>query len=116
MPDVILDDGGLKISPLRNAAPEEAEDLKAQLYGLLPRVRITGLLAEVAVWTGFADRFSHVRSGEPPQDRSALMAAILADATNLGLGRMAESSQGLTHARLIWTAQWHKPYRRLSLG
>jgi hypothetical protein len=31
---------------------------------------------------------------------------ILADATNLGLARMAESSQGLTHARLIWTAQW----------
>ena len=36
------------------------------------------------------------------------MAAILTDATNLGLGRMAESSQGLTHARLIWTAQWHR--------
>lgn len=35
------------------------------------------------------------------------MAAILADATNLGLGRMAESSHGVTHARLIWTAQWH---------
>ena len=107
LPDVILDDGGLKISPLRNAVPEEAEVLKAQLYGLLPRIRITDLLAEVAVWTGFGDHFAHVRSGEPPQDGPALMAAILADATNLGLGRMAESSQGLTHARLIWTAQWH---------
>lgn len=107
LPDVILDGGGLKISPLRNAVPEGAEDLKAQLYGLLPRIRITDLLAEVAGWTGFANRFTHVRSGEPPQDVPALMAAVLADATNLGLGRMAESSQGLTHARLIWTAQWH---------
>lgn len=107
LPDVTLDDGGLKISPLRNAVPEEAEVLKAQLYGLLPRIRITDLLAEVAVWTGFGDHFAHVRSGDPPQDGPALMAAILADATNLGLGRMAESSQGLTHARLIWTAQWH---------
>ena len=35
------------------------------------------------------------------------MGAILADATNLGLSRMAESSRGLTHARLLWTAQWH---------
>lgn len=107
LPDVLLDDGGLKITPLRNAVPDEAEDLKAQLYGLLPRIRITDLLAEVAQWTRFDDRFSHARNGEPPQDASALMAAILADATNLGLGRMAESSQGLTHARLIWTAQWH---------
>ena len=107
LPDVILDDGGLKISPLRNTVPEEAEVLKAQLYGLLPHIRITDLLAEVAVWTGFGDHFAHVRSGEAPQDGPALMAAILADATNLGLGRMAESSQGLTHARLIWTAQWH---------
>ena len=73
LPDVILGDGGLKISPLRNAVPEEAEDLKAQLYGLLPRVKITDLLAEVAVWTGFGDRFTHVRSGDPPRDSPALM-------------------------------------------
>src|SRR3546814_19516149 len=39
LPDVILDDGGLKISPLRNTVPEEAEVLKAQLYGLLPHIR-----------------------------------------------------------------------------
>lgn len=107
LPDAVLDDSGLKISPLRNAVPDDAENLKAQLYSLLPRVRITDLLAEVAVWTGFGDRFTHVRSGDPPRDSAALMAAILADATNLGLARMAESSQGLTHARLIWTAQWH---------
>lgn len=107
LPDAVLDDSGLKISPLRNAVPDDAENLKAQLYSLLPRIRITDLLAEVAVWTGFGDRFTHARSGDPPRDSAALMAAILADATNLGLARMAESSQGLTHARLIWTAQWH---------
>jgi hypothetical protein len=107
LPDAILDESGLKISPLRNAVPQDADDLKAHLYGLLPRIRITDLLAEVAVWTGFGGHFTHVRSGDPLRDSQALMAAILADATNLGLARMAESSQGLTHARLIWTAQWH---------
>ena len=105
--DVMLGDGELTISPLRRAVPDEAEDLKARLYGLMPRVRITELLAEVSAWTGFADRFVHVRSGEPSTDQAALMGAILADATNLGLSRMAESSRGLTHARLLWTAQWH---------
>lgn len=105
--DVVIEDGELTISPLRRAVPDEAEALKARLYGLLPRVRITELLAEVAAWTNFADRFVHVRTGAPATDQSALMGAILADATNLGLSRMAESSRGLTHARLLWTAEWH---------
>ena len=35
------------------------------------------------------------------------MSAMLADGTNLGLSRMAESAIGLTHARLLWTAEWH---------
>lgn len=107
LPDVVIDHGQLTISPLRRAVPDEAEDLKARLYALLPRVRITELLAEVSAWTGFADRFVHVRTGEPAADQPALMGAILADATNLGLSRMAESSRGLTHARLLWTAEWH---------
>ena len=107
LPDVVIEDGELTISPLRRAVPEDAEYLKAKPYALLPRVRITDLLAEVAAWTGFADSFVHVRTGAPAADQPALMGAILADATNLGLSRMAESSRGLTHARLLWTAEWH---------
>ena len=71
LPDVVLEDSGLTISPLRRAVPDEAEALKARLYGLLPRVRITELLAEVTSWTSFADRFVHVRSGEPSADQAA---------------------------------------------
>ncbi len=107
LPDVVIEDGELTISPLRRAVPEDAEYLKAKPYALLPRVRITDLLAEVAAWTGFADSFVHVRTGAPAADQPALTGAILADATNLGLSRMAESSRGLTHARLLWTAEWH---------
>jgi hypothetical protein len=107
LPDVAIENGRLTVSPLRRATPEEAEDLKARLYSLLPRIRITDLLAEVAAWTGFADRFVHARSGLAASDQPALMGAILADGTNLGLSRMAESSRGLTHARLLWTAEWH---------
>ncbi|HEU0043409.1 MAG TPA: Tn3 family transposase [Sphingomonas sp.] len=87
--------------------PDAAEELKTRLYALLPRIRVTDLLVEVATWSGFADRFVHARSGEAASDQSALMGTILADATNLGLGRMAESSRGLTLARLRWTAEWH---------
>lgn len=105
--DVEIAGGELTISPLRRSVPDEAEELKARLYALLPRVRVTDLLVEVATWSRFADRFVHARSGEPAGDQSALMGTILADATNLGLGRMAESSRGLTLARLRWTAEWH---------
>ena len=105
--DVAIAGGELTITPLRRSVPDEAEELKAKLYALLPRIRVTDLLVEVATWSGFADRFTHARSGEPASDQSALMGTILADATNLGLGRMAESSRGLTLARLRWTAEWH---------
>ncbi len=103
----MISDGELTISPLRRAVPDEADDLKARLYSLLPRVRVTDLLAEVAGWTGFADQFTHAQTGLAATDSSALMGAVLADATNLGLARMAESSRGLTLARLRWTAEWH---------
>ena len=107
LPDAVIDGGELRISPLRNAVPEEAEALKASLYTLLPKVRITELLAEVTDWTGMAERFVHVRTGAPTSDVQALIGTVLADATNLGLARMADSSRDLTHSRLLWTAQWH---------
>ncbi|MCH4554219.1 hypothetical protein MKW35_16480, partial [Aestuariibaculum sp. L182] len=47
------------ISPIRRSPSDDADALKARLYAMLPRVRITDLLVEVAAWSGFADRFVH---------------------------------------------------------
>ena len=68
---------------------------------------MTELLAEVHDWTGFTDRFAHLRTGAPPDDARALMTAMLAEATNLGLTRMARSSEAFSHSRLLWVAEWH---------
>jgi Tn3 transposase DDE domain len=57
--------------------------------------------------SGFADRFVHLRSGAAPEDSVALMTAVLADATNLGLARMARSCGIFSHSKLLWTAEWH---------
>lgn len=107
LPDAVLNEEGLSIFPIKRSTPPEAEELSYRLYSMLPRVRITDLLMEVNHWTGFANCFGHLRNGEPPSDILTLMSVLLADATNLGLSRMARSSGELTHAKLVWMAEWY---------
>jgi TnpA family transposase len=101
---VELRDERLHIAALKATAPPEADELADRLDALLPRVRITELLHEVNRATGFAAAFTNLRTGEVCDNENALLAAILADGTNLGLTRMAEASQGVTRDQLIWTA------------
>jgi Tn3 transposase DDE domain len=98
---------GLSISPIRKDETDESESIARRLYRMLPRLRITELLAEVHGWTRFAERFCHLRTGAPSEDSLALMTALLADATNLGLARMARSSKIFSHSKLLWIAEWH---------
>ena len=71
---------------------------------MLPPARITEIMYEVSRATGFAAAFTNLRTGERCDNENALLAAILADATNLGLTRMAAASHGVTRDQLIWTA------------
>jgi len=108
LPDAaVTSSGRLKITPLDSAVPEEAQALTQQASSLLPHLKITELLLEVDDWTGFTRHFRHLKSGEGAEDRQLLLTAILADAINLGLSKMAESCPGTTYARLTWLQAWH---------
>jgi len=107
LPDVALTDRGLRITPLDKAVPPEADALMRQASALMPHLKITELLLEVDDWTGFSRHFTHLKSGESSRDRELLLTALLADAINLGLGKMAESCPGSSYARLAWLQAWH---------
>ena len=69
--DVTLADGNLRIAPLRKNTPESAEAFAEESYALMPHVKIQA----------------------PPNNRQALLTAVLADGINLGLTRMSAHQQ-----------------------
>ncbi len=96
LPDAIITESGLKITPLDAAVPDTAQALIDQTAMILPHVKITELLLEVDEWTGFTRHFAHLKSGDLAKDKNLLLTTILADAINLGLTKMAESCPGTT--------------------
>ncbi|EFN0746870.1 Tn3 family transposase [Escherichia coli] len=107
LPDAIITESGLKITPLDAAVPDTAQALIDQTAMVLPHVKITELLLEVDEWTGFTRHFTHLKSGDLAKDKNLLLTTILADAINLGLTKMAESCPGTTYAKLAWLQAWH---------
>jgi hypothetical protein len=105
---VNLDNGKLRIDRLEKDVPEGARDFSLSLYGLLPRIKLTDLLLEVAHWTGFHEQFIHASTNRPPNEEETkiLMATIMAMGTNIGLTKMAEATPGISYRQMANTAQW----------
>ncbi|REC40944.1 Tn3 family transposase [Chryseobacterium sp. 5_R23647] len=107
LPDSSIINDRIKIKPLENTVPEEAEVLVKKIYSLLPLIKITDLLKEVDQWTNFTDQFTHLKSGNKSDDKNLLLTVILSDAINLGLRKMSEASPGTSYAKLSWLQAWH---------
>jgi TnpA family transposase len=104
---VRLEAGQLVVTPLPGDVPAAADELKWELGDMYPLVEVPDLLTEVHAWTGFADRFTHIRTQEPPHSIPAMLAGVLADATNLGAKRMAAASKGITAREIAWKRIFH---------
>jgi TnpA family transposase len=103
------DDGELIIPPLTaEDIPAEADALREELAGLLPRVPVASVLVEVDARTGFLDHLVHAggKVTRPAELKRNLIYVLVAEATNMGLSAMAESC-GVPYDVLAWTAEWY---------
>ena len=99
----------LIISPLRaEDLPLSAQNLQQLIGKILPSIDLSDLLMEVDKLTGFSSALTHAGGNisRPPETQKYLYAAILAQATNLGLSRMATIAN-LSYDRLVWFTNWY---------
>jgi TnpA family transposase len=102
-------DGELVIPPLTaEDVPAEADALRDELAGMLPRVPLASALVEIDARTGFSDHLTHAggKVNRPADLKRNLLYVIIAEATNMGLSAMAASC-GVPYDVLAWTAEWY---------
>ena len=107
IPGVRIERKRLIITPHDAVTPPAALRLDRAIDAVMPRIRITELLWEVNAKTGFLDAFTDLRSGKHHDEPAAVLATILAGATNLGLERMAYASSRVSHPQLTWAQTWY---------
>ena len=70
----------------------------------MPPLRITDVLSQVA---GFVAQFGHVSTGLPPSDERTFLAALIAEATSLGITHMAKVCGIASRRALLRMQTWH---------
>ena len=105
---VSLEKEKLSIARLEKDVPEEAKKFSAGLYQMLPRIKLTDLLMDVAHITGFHEQFIHASNNRKPdkEETVIIMAALLGMGMNIGLSKMAEATPDLTYKQLANVSQW----------
>lgn len=105
---VNVENGKLYIERFEKDTPEAARNFSLSLYELIPRIKLTDLLIEVANWTKFHEQFIHASTNRSPNEAETkvIMATIMAMGTNIGLTKMAEATPDISYRQMANTAQW----------
>jgi TnpA family transposase/adenosyl cobinamide kinase/adenosyl cobinamide phosphate guanylyltransferase len=97
--DARIEDDKLVLTPLEKIElPQEVLAARTNLVSLFPPTGLPEVLMEVNHWTNFAQDLTHLTGRRQPSAESdaailpALLAVLVAEATNLGLSTMANSS------------------------
>ncbi len=103
-----INNSKLHVNRLEKDTPEEARSYSLSLYNMLPRIKLSDLLIEVSGWTGFDEAFVHAATNRVPKgnEKSVLIATLMALGTNIGLTKMAEATPGISYYQMANTAQW----------
>ncbi|KZL21110.1 hypothetical protein PsAD37_03517 [Pseudovibrio sp. Ad37] len=72
--DVRLKNGTLIVTLQASDVPSGAEELNEELTQMYPHVEVLDLLRDVHKWTGFADQFTHVCTGDAPHNITTMLA------------------------------------------
>ncbi len=105
---VTIENSKIHIDKLEKDTPPEAVLLSQKLYKMMPRIKLPDLLLEVSKWTDFDRNFIHASSGHiaKGEEKTILMAALMAMGTNIGLSKMADSTPGISYRQMANAAQW----------
>jgi len=87
--------------------PRHVRELRRVIETRLPRIRIEDLLVEVDSWCQFTDALAPLGGYRPRAQNlyPALLAALVAHGTNLGITTMAQSTEGITVDQLDHVSQ-----------
>lgn len=89
--------------------PRGVRDLKRLIETRIPRIRLEDLLVEVDSWCGFTRELAPFSGGTPRAENHyhALLAALVAHGTNLGIATMAQSTKGVSVDTLQHVSRWY---------
>ncbi len=105
---VSLEKGEIELKRLDKNTPDEAKNYSKSIYELIPRVKLTDLLMEVMSWTNFEEQFTHAFTGKAPKEdeKETILATLIAMGTNIGLTKMADSTDNVSYYQMANAAQW----------
>ncbi|GGJ48282.1 Tn3 family transposase [Deinococcus roseus] len=107
LPEVRMEKGQVIVTPHKQdkVQAKQAKELSRKLFRRIGNIKITDLMLEVSSWVPFRDHFRHLTLHKAVDDLALLCSVMLAEGSNMGITKMAQSTNAADLKRLIWVRQ-----------